>query len=293
MKRALLLKLILFCALGGYALAKAPVWKVSKGDNHLYIGGTIHLLSENDYPLPQAFETAYQQAEVIWFEVDLANLNTPGNQAKILSAIAYQDQRLLSTELNPETYNKLSAFLNERQIPIASMNHLTPAGLMLSLTTLELTNLGLIDETAGVDLHFEDRAAKDAKNRLHLETIDQQIAFISSLNQVDPNRMVESIIEDVGKTQEMWQSLLSAWKVGDMQALEKTGISDMKNEFPTIYQAMLVKRNNHWMQDLARMIESKEVEFVLVGALHLAGEHGLINQLNKAGYTTKQLANAD
>ena len=41
--------------------AGSPVWKVSKGSNYLYVGGTVHILSETDYPLPYAFELAYQR----------------------------------------------------------------------------------------------------------------------------------------------------------------------------------------------------------------------------------------
>jgi len=39
--------------------ADTSVWKVSKGNRHLYLGGTIHVLSKNDYPLQASFEKAY------------------------------------------------------------------------------------------------------------------------------------------------------------------------------------------------------------------------------------------
>ena len=31
----------------------ASVWQVSKGDNTIYLGGTLHILSPVDYPLPK------------------------------------------------------------------------------------------------------------------------------------------------------------------------------------------------------------------------------------------------
>jgi uncharacterized protein YbaP (TraB family) len=47
---------------------KTSVWEISNGDNVLYIGGTIHILRESDYPLPSAFDTAFNDSEIIVFE---------------------------------------------------------------------------------------------------------------------------------------------------------------------------------------------------------------------------------
>lgn len=269
--------------------AKAPVWKVTKGDDHLYLGGTIHVLSKDDYPLPVAFEEAYKGSEHIWLETDVAQMTTSDAQAKMLSVIMYQDQRSLSSVLEQDTYKDLTAFLQQRQIPAAAMDKLTPAGLMLSITAMELQRLGLIDETAGVDLHFSGRAKTDGKELKHLETIDEQLSFIGKMNEIEPNSLIKSMMEEVGKTSEVWEKLLSAWKAGDMQALGDAGIKEMKAEFPLIYQTILANRNQDWMQDITQMMKSEEVEFVLVGALHMAGDDGLIKKLTKAGYTVEQL----
>ena len=60
--------LILLCLLTPFHLfAETSLWKISKGDTHLFIGGTIHVLSTADYPLPEEFESAYKKSEVIVF----------------------------------------------------------------------------------------------------------------------------------------------------------------------------------------------------------------------------------
>jgi uncharacterized protein YbaP (TraB family) len=50
------------------AFAETSVWKVQNGGNVLYLGGTVHLLRETDYPLPEAFNDAFTKSEVIVFE---------------------------------------------------------------------------------------------------------------------------------------------------------------------------------------------------------------------------------
>ena len=62
MKLATLLSLCLFTATLALQ-AQSSVWKVSKGGNTLYIGGTSHLLRTSDYPLPAEFDLAYAAAD--------------------------------------------------------------------------------------------------------------------------------------------------------------------------------------------------------------------------------------
>ena len=51
--------LILLCLLIPFhTFAETSVWRVSNGDSELFIGGTIHVLSATDYPLPIEFEQA-------------------------------------------------------------------------------------------------------------------------------------------------------------------------------------------------------------------------------------------
>ena len=47
---------------------------------------------------------------------------------------------------------------------------------------------------------------------------------------------------------------------------------------------MIKKRNDNWMQTLPALFK-KQSNFVAVGALHLAGSDGLVEQLKRMGYT--------
>ena len=50
-----------------------------------------------------------------------------------------------------------------------------------------------------------------------------------------------------------------------------------------IFDDLLIKRNKKWLPILKQQID-KESTLIAVGALHLFGEDGLINALQKAGY---------
>ena len=109
------------------------------------------------------------------------------------------------------------------------------------------------------------------------------------MNDLDPNLVIKSSIRDTNNFQSIWKEMLSAWRSGDLEKLEKLGIDEMQRDFPSLYQTMLVKRNKAWFSDLKQMIETKDIEFILVGALHMAGDDGLISMLTKAGYKVEQL----
>ena len=66
--------------------AKSSVWKVSKGGESLYIGGTCHLLRSSDYPLPPEFELAYDQSDTLAFEMNPAVINDPDFVFQLLKA---------------------------------------------------------------------------------------------------------------------------------------------------------------------------------------------------------------
>lgn len=268
--------------------AKSPVWKVSKGDDYLYLGGTIHVLSKNDYPLPAGFDKAYQLSDDIMLETNEAALQAPELQAKFLGVMTFQDHQSLSTVLNPEVYDEFSALLKSKGIPIAVFEKFTPSGAMLALTGIELQKLGLMDGS-GVDAHFAQRANADKKDTLFLETIDEQLGFIDAMNDLDPNKVIKSGVRDISNFDTIWKDLLNAWRSGDLVELEKLGIDDMLRDFPSLYQTLLVQRNKDWFGDLTRLIKTKDIEFILVGALHMAGDEGLISMLKKAGYDVEQL----
>ena len=55
-----------------------------------------------------------------------------------------------------------------------------------------------------------------------------------------------------------------------------------------MYKSLIADRNDAWLPKIEAMLKTREVEFVLVGALHLAGDDGLLSQLATRGYKVRQ-----
>ena len=153
---------------------------------------------------------------------------------------------------------------------------------------VELQRLGLMLD-GGVDHHFNSRSTSDGKQIDILETIEEQVSFINSLNEIDANLLITSTLQDLDSLSNEWPNLVAAWRSGDLVKLEEIGVKPMRDLTPSVYEVFLVNRNNKWMTDIEAMFADKDIEFVLVGALHMAGEHGLIQQLKAADYEVVQL----
>jgi uncharacterized protein YbaP (TraB family) len=67
-KKFLVVAAVVLCVGAACLYGETSVWKISRGDNVLYLGGTIHVLRESDYPLPEPFDEAFEQADIVVFE---------------------------------------------------------------------------------------------------------------------------------------------------------------------------------------------------------------------------------
>jgi uncharacterized protein YbaP (TraB family) len=283
----LYLPLLLLLLLVLPAHAQSPVWKVEKDANLMFIGGTMHVLTARDYPLPSAFETAYQQSGRLVFETDMAKMESPQFQQYMLAELSYSDGRNLQQVLSADTYRSVAEFFTSRGVPMASVENFKPGMVATMMAMVELQRLGLVG--VGVDSYFNQRADREQKAKGQLETVEAQISFIAGMGAGREDEMLAYNLADLKNLPSLWQSMNQAWRSGDLPVLEEIAATPLRDDFPEIYQALLVNRNNAWLPQIEAMSKTTEVEFVLVGALHLVGSEGLLAMLSDRGYKITQL----
>ena len=283
MKTKRIVCILFFCCIifNAHAYAKSPVWKISKNGYHLFLGGTIHLLTKSDYPLPRAFETAYNNSTLLVLETDLQKFGEPEFQQTILHSTMYTGKQNITQFLKPTTAKSLETHLANRGIPMEPMLKFKPGMLSVTLTLVELQRLGLVG--TGVDEFFNLRALNDSKKIKYLETVFDQLEFLSKMGEGNENEFIAYTLKDLNNLSSQFSSIREAWKNGDNTRLEKIGLDPWKEHFPKLYNSLLVERNKNWISQIERMLQTREVEFVLFGALHLAGEQGLLAKLADLG----------
>jgi len=269
------------------AWAESSVWKAQKGDSLIYLGGTCHVLRESDYPLPAEFEKAYKAAEIVVFETDIAGLGDPATQLKLLAKAVYSDGSSIDQHLSPKVYAELSAYCAANDIPLDSFRQLKPAMLMVTLVMMELAKLGVTQH--GVDQYFHDRAVKEKKGVEGLETVDEQIDYITSMADGKEDEFVLQSIEEMKSLKEQFGLLLKAWRTGDAKGLDELLVADMKSRQPALFAKLITARNRNWLPLIDGYLKTPRTEFILVGAAHLVGADGIIESLKKKGYRVEKL----
>ena len=275
------------CLIFSLNLKAASVWKVSNAQHSLYIGGTIHVLTPKDYPLAKEYDLAYNASDKVIFETDMNVVSSPEFGQKMMSQMMYRDGTTINKVLQPETYQALAIHLSSRKIPMQAFASYKPSLLAISLTMIELQSMGYTSE--GVDMFYANKAKAQGKQQGWLETPDEQLAFMSSMGDDDPNAMVEYILKDITNMPELFGKLHSTWLAGDMQGMAEVGITPFKAEYPAFYQDLLVTRNNNWIPKIVTMLNDQPTEFILVGALHLSGPDSVLAKLKNKGYKIQKL----
>ena len=111
----LLLSLVVYADAGdGDSFEKTFMWKVEDGKTRLFLLGSIHALREDAYPLPQTIESAFDQAEVVVFEIDVEDLTKAS--IKMMSAGTLEQGRTLEEVVGPEIWFELKVHAS----PLAS-----------------------------------------------------------------------------------------------------------------------------------------------------------------------------
>lgn len=277
---SLLLSLLL---LPGWALAQTFLWNVSKGDQHLTLGGTIHLLTADDYPLPNEFEQAYQQASTLVFETDIQALSQPQIQQQMMQRMMLQPGQSLPAMLNDEARQALIKYLESSPLSMDQLRDFSPQWVSLVITVTELHRLGMSEE--GVDAYFDRRARQHGKSIKELESVIEQLEFIATMAEGRESELILQTVADTRILAQQMDGLRQAWRQGDREQLRQLGLDPMRKDYPKVYQSLVVKRNQNWLPQIEQLLQSGQHPLVLVGALHLVGPDGLLQQLQQRGYT--------
>jgi uncharacterized protein YbaP (TraB family) len=279
--RSALVLLILFTASGVWA--ESSVWVASSSPAKVYLAGSFHMLRNSDYPLPAEFSIAYKDSRKIVFEIPLGD----EPMADLLGLAIYIDGTMLKDHITKAAYAKAESFCKERNYPMEQFELLKPSLFVMTLTVLEMSRIGA-DPQKGIDYFFKDKAGQDGKKTGSLETMDEQINLLASIDaNVGSEQILESI-EEFKKIEMMLDENLAVWRKGDEPGMEKLYIRELTN-YPKLYKSIIVDRNNKWLTKITGYLNGSENTMVIVGAAHLVGPDGLINLLRKQGYKVVKL----
>ncbi|MFA0810786.1 TraB/GumN family protein [Microbulbifer epialgicus] len=291
LSQSIALALILFVSIASAAETDQGIfWKATKENHTAYLLGSVHLATEDFYPLRPQIEHAYKSSDAVAVEADI--LAAEGDmllQQKIMMESVYQGDRNLRDELPPELYKQLQGWMKKHNMPEAMFIRQRPAIAMISMSMIEMQAYGLNPEL-GIDRHFLKKAKKDDKPVIELEGVLQQFQMLNGLE--NPALLLQQTLEQLEEISSFLPKLTKAWKAGDEATLNRLIILDGLKENPEykpLYDKLFFHRNENMANRITRKAPNYQSLFVIVGAGHLVGEGSIVELLKKSGYTLERI----
>ncbi len=268
------------------AEAGPALWVIRDADSTIYLFGTVHVLRPQTIWRWAEVEDAFDSADQIWFEI-----SNPDDQAAMVPLIqqhGVSPDRPLNTLLSAAENTQLTEAANAIGVPPAQMNVFRPwlAGLTLSMAPLVKAGY---DPQSGVELVLKARAQAANKPIHGFETIDEQVRILAGLPEEQQLVFLRSVLEGYEDATVELDALVNAWASGDVRAVERSAVTEMRREEPVIYRAMLVDRNTNWAGQIQTLLDGSGTAFLAVGAAHLAGPDSVQAILARRGVRAERV----
>ena len=255
---------------------KSLLWKVSGNglEEPSYLFGTLHIICPDDYVWTPVMREALDACDKVAFEMDM---DDPSLQGKMAASMALNDGKTLKDFYTEADYKKLTEIAQKNNIPIQMMQGFKPFALV-SFLYLKAVSCSIPDSYEGT---ITKLAQTEGKEIIGLETVEEQMKVVESLNSDSVAKSVLTIAGDLDSFKAIFNQMLAVYKKQDLPALYQLIIEspDYKDDLNTL----LFDRNQKWVPLIAA-IARKQPTFIAVGAGHLWGEKGVIELLKQQGY---------
>ena len=274
-------------ALADSAGHPVTLWMAEGTSNHVYLLGSVHLLREQDHPLPRVIDEAYDDAETLYMELDMDDLDPLLMQATINRLGMLEEGTSLRDVMGEELYAEAMAVAVELEIPLEMLERTEPWFAAITVEQLALARIGF-NPSYGVEMYLLKKASRDGKTILGFESVEQQLAYLDGLSLDAQLALLMQTLTESAAIREVMDDLILAWRSGDIDFLEQTLLDDVSG-YPELYDTIVANRNRLWVDTIDELLEQGEDYLVVVGALHLVGEDGVPQLLRQRGVRITQM----
>ncbi len=263
------------------------MWQIEGASNSIYLLGSIHMLREQDHPIPSVIYAAYREAEALIMELDMDDIDPVAEQALATELGLIHDGRTLRDLMGPERYAEAESLAAELQIPLRLLDRSEPWYAAVNVEIMMLMRIGF-NPMYGIEFHLSELAQRDHKEIFGLETTRQQLEILDNLSLESQRDMLIQTLSDSKGLAEVMDDMIDAWRYGDIEFLEKSLLADMQ-EFEELHEAIVGNRNRNWVEKIQELLSEEDDYLIVVGALHLVGAEGVPHLLSQRGFDVIQL----
>lgn len=285
--------------------SRGIAYRVTGGKNEMVILGSIHVGSEEMYPLSDEMTKIIKDAGTLVFECDTESAEA---FKLILQMMMLPEGEKLEAHISEETYSLLEQALETQGVPVQAYSMFRPwaisSTLSLAITAMEM---GVADVNKAIELGVESQLkemTKEAgKETAYLETAELQLEMMSGFSPELQDYMLQTTCEELlsdpdevtsNSDLKYWPSW---WYEGNAEnfansylvSLEEDPQIELMQEY---HDALVTERNTGMAERIRELLELDEEHnyLVTVGLLHLVlpGD-SVIDDLRDMGYTVERI----
>ena len=269
-------------------LADTFLWKLEKaGSPTSYLLGTLHLGRVNE-ELSSSIMDAFDATTAVVTE---ANVMPENQELFEISMLMMDMQGSLSQKLGQGRFNQLANAV-AGVAPKSALEKMRP---WAALTLVMYNKPDGYSEQFGIDMLLTKKAIERGKHRVFLEQIQDSLSLFSQLPEDKVISLIGVLLDYSSEAKADTLELINLYKNNKFNEVAAllTDKEKMLKYYPEeekefwdgwMNQELLNKRNTNWLPILREQLEL-EPTLVAVGAMHLVGEDGLIEQAKQMGYT--------
>jgi uncharacterized protein len=286
--RALSFALLALLAFGAPACAPRPtqgepaLWRIADADSEIWLFGTVHVLPDNVHWRSDRVMQAFHAAEEFMTETDTNDAATPQFQALAAQHGTLPAGQALSATLGPGDTERLQSIASDLGLDFAALERERPWLVGVQISVTYAARAGHSAE-AGVENRLAAEARAQRKRLTFLETPEQQIRVLADLPPAAEQRFLISSISEIEQGGGVLDAMDAAWARGDTAELGRLLDAQWRDAGPEIHDALILRRNQAWADEIARRLEGSGRIFIAVGAAHLVGEGNVVELLRQRG----------
>ena len=277
--------------------AKSVLWKIENPERPdaapSYLFGTIHLTDDRALELPESVKTAFAESVRAGLEIEDVSTSRVSEALQTMSsrgAVLLPAKGRLDALLTPVEFKETSKVLARSGLDATVHGRVRPWVALVMLGTPECERSRVMGGKVTLDESIAMQAEQRGMGTFGLEQLEAQFQSMAAISDADQLALLKAQLAYAGRLNDVVETTLQLYLDRDLGAIWPLQIALAKKAgvdprvFDSYEENLLSVRNTRMFGRLSTHLDRGGL-FVAVGALHLPGRLGIVEQARNAGYT--------
>ena len=254
------------------------LWKIEKeGYKTSYLFGTMHMIDAEYFNITPHLNNIIENSDQIIMEI--------GGQPNPLEALSLMTLKneTINDYFTTEELTELVKFM-DTQLGISPQQfQMTYTKMKPFLILQSITQAFFSKDAKSYDLTIMQISQENDIPLIGFETMEQQLGFFDLIPNKEIAKMIMTSVKDFEKEKKGTEKLMKLYAKEEVNKFIPL-MKDQSPEFMEFEDVFLTNRNKNWIPTITSETKEKSC-FIAVGAAHLFDLNGVIELLEKEGFT--------